>query len=117
MLIVDAGPLYAAADTADRHHEACAELLTSTRPPLVVPQLVVAEVAYLLGARLGQVAEAAFAEAFVSGGLTTEPVLTGDWRRIHQLVRQFADLGLGIVDASVVVLAERLGATTIATPD
>jgi predicted nucleic acid-binding protein len=40
-----------------------------------------------------------------------------DYTRIRELCRQYQDLGLGMVDASVVAVAERLGEETIATLD
>ncbi len=46
-----------------------------------------------------------------------EPVADPDWFRIAELMEQYLDLPLGIVDASVIALAERLGAATIATLD
>ena len=117
MLIVDAGPLYAAAATRDRNHGRSIELLSSAPRPLVVPSLVVTEVAYLLGDRIGPHAEVAFARSLERGELLVEPVLDSDWRRIVELTEQYADLPLGIVDASVVTLAERRDLDTIATLD
>jgi len=117
MLIVDAGPLYAAAASNDRNHIRCTELLASATRPLLVPELVVTEVAYLLNDRIGPHAELAFGRAFASGELLAEPVVPSDWQRIVDLVAQYADLALGIVDASVVRLAERLEVTEIATLD
>ena len=117
MLIVDAGPLYAAAAKRDLNHERCVELLSSAPRPLVVPQLVVTEVGYLLGDRIGSHAELAFARSVAAGELVVEPVLDSEWDRIADLCEQYADLPLGIVDASVVALAERHDADTIATLD
>ena len=117
MLIVDAAPLYAAAATRDRNHRRSIELLTSAPRPLVIPALVVTEVAYLLGDRIGSYAEVAFARSLERGELLVEPVLDSDWRRIAELTEQYADLPLGIVDASVVALAERRDIDTIASLD
>jgi uncharacterized protein len=44
-------------------------------------------------------------------------VLDSDWPRIAELTEQYADLRLGIVDASVIALAERRQLDTIATLD
>lgn len=52
-LVVDAGPLYAYVDADDHHHAECLELLETHPGPLLVPQLVITEVVYLLGSRLG----------------------------------------------------------------
>ncbi len=117
MLIVDAGPLYAAATRGERAHRPCVELLAETDPPIVVPALVVAEVAYLLGDRHGPEAEVAFARALAQGELVTEAVLDADWARITELMERYVDLPLGVVDASVIALAERKEADVIATLD
>ena len=117
MLIVDAGPLYAAAASSDRNHQRSVDLLSTAEPPLLVPALVVCEVAYLLGDRLGSHAELAFGQSLARGELTVEPVLDSDWSRILELAEQYVDLPLGLVDASVVALAERLGAHSIASVD
>jgi uncharacterized protein len=117
MLIVDAGPLYAAAARRDRNHQRSIELLSSAPPPLLVPALVVTEVAYLLGDRIGPQAELAFARSLERGELLVEPVLDSDWPRIAELTDQYQDLPLGIVDASVIALAERRRLDVIATLD
>lgn len=117
MLVVDAGPLVAAASTRDRNHARCVELLAGAPHPLVVPALVVTEVAYFLADRIGSVAERAFATSLQRGELFAETVEPADWDRIGELLDQYADLGLGIVDASVVAACERLDQTALATLD
>lgn len=117
MLVVDTGPIVAAAATGDRHHSRSAQLLAGAARPLLVPALVVTEVAYFLADRLGAAAERAFAGSLASGELAVEPVEPTDWQRIEELLDEYADLPLGIVDASVVAACERLGATTLATLD
>jgi predicted nucleic acid-binding protein len=117
MLVVDAGPLVAAAATRDKNHARCVALLSDAPRPLVVPSLVVTEVAYFLADRLGPAAEQAFARSLREGEMLVEPVEAHDWARIDDLLHEYADLPLGIVDASVVAACERLGATTLATLD
>ncbi|HUY61825.1 MAG TPA: PIN domain-containing protein, partial [Candidatus Dormibacteraeota bacterium] len=107
MLIVDAGPLYAAAARRDKNHWRSVQLLTSAERPLLVPALVVTEVCYLLSDRIGPHAELAFARSVADGGLIVEPVLDADWERVAELTERYLDLPLGVVDASVVALAER----------
>lgn len=58
--VVDSGPLYAAVDADDDDHTASARLLVRQDLRLVVPALVVAEVTYLIGRRLGAVIESRF---------------------------------------------------------
>jgi predicted nucleic acid-binding protein len=82
-----------------------------------VPTLVITEVTYLLGTRLGADAEVRFIGDLAAGNLIAEPVAAPDWMRIAELVAQYRDLPLGTADASVIAAAERLGVTTIATID
>jgi predicted nucleic acid-binding protein len=116
-LIVDAGPLYALLDRRDAWHKACRRLLESHAGPLLVPTLVIAEVAHLAERRLGPRAELLLAQDFAEGVFTVEPVHPGDWLRIAELTARYVDLPLGMVDASVIACAERLGATEVATVD
>jgi len=117
MLIVDAGPLYAAAARRDKHHERSVQLLSSAERPLLVPALVVTEVSYLLNDRIGPHAELAFARSLAHGELVVEPVLDSDWERIVALMEECLDPPLGIVDASLIALAERRRLEVIATLD
>jgi len=117
VLLVDAGPLYAAIDRDDAHHRQCAALLAGHRGPLLVPSLVVSEVAWLVGTRLGPRAEVRFLQDFAEGNLILEPIDASDWLRIAEFVFRYRDLPLGTVDASIVTAAERLGVADIATLD
>jgi predicted nucleic acid-binding protein len=117
VLIVDAGPLYAATATQDKDHGRCIELLAQASGPLLVPELVVTEISYLLSDRIGPHAELAFARALAAGELIAEPVLDNEWARIAELTEQYLDLPLGMADASLVALAERHNATEIASLD
>jgi predicted nucleic acid-binding protein len=109
--------LYAYVDQDDRHHKACLDLLLNHQGPLVVPSLVVTEIAYLIETRLGPEAEVRFLGDLASGAFTTEPVASADWLRIAELVWEYRDLPLGTVDASVVTAGERLGIEEVATLD
>jgi uncharacterized protein len=113
--IVDTGPLYAAADLDDAAHRASVEALQQPGLELVIPALVVAEARYLVGSRLGSRAEARFLRGLAQ--LEVEPPAAEDWRRIADLVEEYADLPLGGTDASVVALAERLDTGVVVTLD
>ena len=55
--------------------------------------------------------------ALAHGELDLVAVTTTDLQRMAQLVREYADLPLGAVDASVIAISERLGASEVATLD
>ncbi|MGH9245003.1 MAG: type II toxin-antitoxin system VapC family toxin [Acidimicrobiales bacterium] len=116
-MLVDSGPLVAAAHDRERRHRECVSLLETATRPLLVPELVMAEVAYLVGGRVGAYAEAALAQSIADGEIALVPTEPPDWERIAELIEHYLDLPLGLVDAAVVAIAERLGETTIATLD
>jgi uncharacterized protein len=115
--LVDAGPLYAYVDADDAHHAASLELLETHPGPLVIPMLVITEVAYLMATRLGVEPEVRFLGDLAAGEFSIDPVPAGDWLRIAELVATYRDLRLGTVDASIVAASERLGVTEVATID
>lgn len=82
-----------------------------------MPTLVITEVAYLIATRLGTDAEVQFLGDIAAGDFIIDPVATGDWLRIAELVHQYRDLPLGTVDASVITAAERRNLSSIATVD
>jgi predicted nucleic acid-binding protein len=117
VLIVDTGPLVAAADRADKDHAACQELLENDEGPLVTTGLVIAEAAYLINRQLGPAAEAALYTSVIDGDLEVADLGRADWERVRELVTAYASLPLGGTDASVIALAERHGAIRVATLD
>ena len=80
-----------------------------------VPGLVLAEVDYFL--REERDAMRAFMDDLERGAFTYAPPTSDQLRRAIAVDRQFEDLRLGLVDASIVVLAEDLGLQRIATRD
>lgn len=117
MLIVDTGPLVAAADRADKDHSACRVLLEDDEGPLLTTGLVIAEAAYLINRQLGPDAEAALYSSIIDGDLEVADLRLADWGRVRELVTTYASLPLGGTDASVIALAERHGAIRVATLD
>ena len=110
------GVLYAAADRSDRHHAASVELLATVPGPLWVSTTVVTESSWMIENRLGPGAEVAFLrEVTTDGALRWIDLEDTDWTRSIELIATYADLGLGLVDAPVIAVAERLNVTTIAT--
>lgn len=117
MIVVDTGPLYAATDTSDAHHTACATLFKNPPDRLVVPVSVVVETSFLIERHLGPAAEAKFLGSLAASRLSVEQLGEQDLARMAELVATYADMPLGAVDASVVAIAERLEATTLLSID
>lgn len=116
-VIGDTGPLYALVDASDAWHKRVVEWWRKNREPVVVPVCVLPEVCYLLHTRISQRAEAAFVRAITDGEFVIEPLESEDMARAEALVRKYADLDLGFVDATVIATAERLDATEVLTTD
>ncbi len=117
MLIVDTGPLVAAADRADRHHAQYRDLLETDPGPFVTTAMVVAETAYLLERQLGAEAEVALYDLILDGTLRVESLTKVDWVRVRVLVDRYRNLPLGGTDAGLVAIAERLRVPRLATVD
>jgi predicted nucleic acid-binding protein len=115
LAVVDAGPLIAAIDRNDPDHASCVQVLRRRDLQLVVPTLVIAEVTYFAQKRLGAATEAGFLRGL--GRLEVEAPLPGDWPLIADLVDRYVGFPLGTVDASVIVLADRLETDLIVTLD
>ena len=80
-----------------------------------VPGLVLAELDYFL--RDERPAMQVFMQDLARGAFTYAPPTLGQLSRAMEIDRRYADLGLGLVDGSVVALAEDLGIRRLATRD
>lgn len=116
-LVLDTGPLLAALDSADPDHAGCAALITDAREDLVVPSLVLAELDYWCHKRLGGDVWLAFLDDLLAGAYRPEPPTAADLERCRDLQATYSDLTLGVTDASVIALVERLDEPKVATLD
>lgn len=112
---LDTGVALSAADTDEPRHDECAEVLRAHRGELVMAAPVLAETAWMIESRLGPAAEARFLRLVTDEELEVIDLTLDDYRRCVELIETYADLGLGLVDASVITIAERLGITTLAS--
>lgn len=120
MILVDSGPLIAAAISDDRDHRRCVDMFAALHlnsEKLLVPQTVVAEVAYAIQKQGGTDQELLFLQAFADGDLALVDLVTEDVTRIMELVATYRDFPLGTTGASAIAIAERLNITDVATLD
>jgi predicted nucleic acid-binding protein len=108
MLLCDTGVLLAAGNVKDQAHRACVRLLRRAEGPLLVPSPVLGEMGYLLQSRVGPQAEVTFLRSFSGDGFHVAELEGRDIERMAELVETYLDLPLGVVDAAVVAVAERL---------
>ena len=113
-LICDTGALldYLVKDAPD--HQRFRHAIDRARARYV-PGLVLAELDYFL--RDERPAMKAFMDDLARGAFTYAAPSVDQLARAMDIDRRYDDLGLGLVDASVVVLAEDLGIRRLATRD
>jgi predicted nucleic acid-binding protein len=108
-LILDAAPLVALADAREPRLEALLRIRDEEEGSLVLPAPVAAEVDYLLGVRFGEAARRAFLSDLAARRYDVACLEAGDYGTVAELDARYADLGLGLADCSILVLAERFG--------
>lgn len=116
-LILDTGPLFASLDRDDRAHTACRRLLDEAREPLVIPTPVLAEVDYLVHARLHAGVFVALLDDIIVGAYRVESLQPQDYQRVRDVCDRYADADVGFVDAAVLAVVERLNEPKLATLD
>jgi uncharacterized protein len=107
VILLDTSGLLAATDSNQTHHTDAARSLSSARPPLLLSPLVLAELDYLIASRVGYAARARLLEEVERGAYTLESMTAGDITSAHRVIDRYADLGISLADASIVVLSQR----------
>lgn len=117
MIVADTGVVLALLDRDDAYHRTVVELYRDTGDEWVIPWAILPEVDYLVSRHGGEPAATTFRAELASGVWLVEwgghPDLVG----AHRFLSRYSDLGLGLVDAVVMAVAERLRAEAIATLD
>ena len=112
MLVLDTSGLLAALDRRDRHHRRAVDHVGGDPGPYVVPVPILAEVTYMIAARLGPAVLDAFLADLEVGAFTLD-CGEGDIARARELVHRYGSLPLGFADAAVVACAERTRAPVL----
>jgi hypothetical protein len=116
-IVADSGAIYAVYDAADRHHRRVTAALKKEPGPIVVPAPILGELDNLLRQFLGIDSELSFLEGVQSGVYTIESIQAADIARCRELIETYRDMNLGLADASVIAVAERLGVRRVLTVD
>jgi predicted nucleic acid-binding protein len=116
-IIADSGAVYGLYDRRDASHAGLRAAIEKARDLIVLPAPTLGEIDYLLRLRLGNPALLRFLADIQEGAFVVESVTMADLRRCTALIEKYRDLDLGLADASVVAVAERLGSDRILTVD
>ncbi len=117
MIIADTSGLIAFFSESGPQHDAVVEWLDKHDPVMVVSPYVIAEVDYLVATRRGVEAELAVLTELSGGAYELAAIDAEDLAKATRVVRRYADLGIGLADASLAVLAQRYRTRTILTLD
>jgi hypothetical protein len=107
MIVLDTGGLYAALDANEALHGRAVAALAASTPPRLVSPFVLAELDYLIATRVGHQAQMGLADEVVRGVYQLELFSSEDVSHASRIMERYADLRIGLADASVVVLANR----------
>lgn len=117
MIIVDTGAMIALMDRDDKHHKSVKEIYEESGDRWILPWAILAEVDYLLASQIGQNAEEAFLKDLADGRYLVEWGREADLEAAQRISHKHRARALGLVDAAVIAMAERLEAEAIATLD
>lgn len=116
MIVVDTSAILAYMNSSDSHHAEVSAWLDGERDELATTPLIISEADHLVSARGGPSAASALREDLLTGAYLVEwwsEALAATVR----IAERYADGALGLADASLVALADRLSTIRIATLD
>lgn len=118
VVVADTSVLVAAVDTRDRNHHRCVSTVRQhVQTGVIVPATVTVEVDYLLRNRVSVDAARRFLADVATGAYILEPVDADVFTTAVGIDTRFADLDVGLVDGTVVAVAERWAAAAILSLD
>ncbi len=117
MIIADTGAIVALIDKDDRHHKTLLDLFNEDPVRWLLPWAILPEVDYLVAKYLGNPTEQVFVSDLSRSLYRVDWGADSDLGRADELIRQYRDLNLGLVDTIVMAMAERTKAESIATLD
>jgi uncharacterized protein len=116
-LIIDTAPIVALGDSKDQLHADVLRVLKAESGNLIIPAPVTAEVDYLLRARAGARTAHLFLQDVADGKFQVEGLTQDEHALAVELDGRYSDIGVGLADLSVVILAHRFGTQRILTFD
>jgi uncharacterized protein len=117
MILLDTSGLLAALDASQNWHAQAAASLAAAAPPRLLSPFVLAELDYLLAARVGEAARTSLLREVERGAYTLAPMAAADVGLARSVIEKHADLGISLADASIVVLAQRHELVDVLTLD
>jgi predicted nucleic acid-binding protein len=117
LILVDSSGLYAALVSTQAGHERVRNALEAEPGPLLLSPFALAELDYMLARWEGRAIELALLADVAAGAYELVPFAQTDVTEAVRVIEHYGDLGIGLTDASLVVLAGRYGTERILTLD
>jgi predicted nucleic acid-binding protein len=117
VILVDTSGLLAALFPDQHDHARCARVVRDSPGPFVLSPFVLAELDYLIWKVAGVGAELELLAEVAHGAYDLAPFSAADVEEARGVVERFRDLGIGLADASIVVLSRRLETRDLLTLD
>jgi len=117
VIILETSGVLAAPFPDQRDHASARAALEAADGPLVLSPFVLAELGYFVAGRAGVDIEQRLLADVAAGAYTLASFGSADVAAASEVIARYADLGLGLTDASLVVLADRFDTDRILTLD
>jgi predicted nucleic acid-binding protein len=114
-LLLDTGALVGLLDRSQSIHTACRDFYETWKGPVVSTEAVLTEAIHLLANVPG--GGISCLEFLLLGGVVVVPSTQVSLKRCRDLMEKYADLPMDFADATLVALAEELGAEIVFTAD
>jgi predicted nucleic acid-binding protein len=117
VIVVDTSGVFAALNPDQPEHVDAREALETAPPPHVLSPFVLAELDYLLLTRGGVKPALAFLNEVADESYLLASFDAADVVAAADVLERYADIRVGLTDASIVVLADRYGTDRVLTLD
>jgi uncharacterized protein len=116
LIVADTSGVFSALDRSQPGHEAVLRVLADGEP-LVLSPFVLAELDYLLATRISVAASIELLRDVRDGAYELAPFSADEVGEAAALVARYETLGIGLADASIVILADRYDTDRVLTLD
>ncbi len=116
-VVADTGFVVALLNRRDMHHGEAVKVYEEMEAPILLPQTVLAEVAYLVGKVAGIENVVRFLRGLKRSRFRLIALQDGDVERVAEILERYADSRIDFVDASVMAVAEHYRSCIVLTLD
>jgi uncharacterized protein len=117
VILCDTGVLLCLVDRSQPQHQDYKQAMIRLRKPLITTWACLTEVMYLALGRGGWKMQKQVAQYLLDDLLTVHEIQSGDYGRLFALMAQYQDRPMDLADATLVLVAEKIGANQILTLD